>query len=88
MYKTVGMLRNILHFHQKATDAVTPSGDKKSKITWNDIRDNMGEANGVIHAVTSMKFLDPAQYDEAKMEGEFVAIQKRIDDRFAQLIDE
>jgi len=88
MYKTVGMLRNILHFHQKATDAVTPSGDKKSKITWNDIRDNMGEANGVIHAVTSMKFLDPAQLDETKMDSEFVAIQKRIDDRFAQLIDE
>ena len=88
MHKTVGMLKNILHFHQKATDAVTPSGDKKSKITWNDIRENMGEANGVIHAVTSMKFLDPNQLNKEAMEVEFNAIQKRIDDKFAQLIEE
>ncbi|XP_063720447.1 V-type proton ATPase catalytic subunit A-like [Symsagittifera roscoffensis] len=88
MHKTVGMLKNILHFHQRATDAVTPSGDKKSKITWNDIRDNMGEAGGVIHSVTSMKFLDPNELSREKMEVEFGGVQKRIDDRFAQLVDE
>jgi V-type H+-transporting ATPase subunit A len=89
VHKTVGMLKEILHFHQRATDAVSPTGgERKTKITWNDIRENMGEDKGVIHAVTSLKFLDPNLLTAEQMEVEFEALHKRIDERFAQLVDE
>ena len=73
--------------------SVASVGDKKSKITWNDIRDNMGEAGGVIHSVTSMKFLDPNELSREKMEASVLftipfiyILHERMSQGFSSLI--
>ncbi|CAD6998122.1 unnamed protein product [Ceratitis capitata] len=41
-YKTVGMLRNMLAFYELARHAVESTAQSDNKITWNTIRDAMG----------------------------------------------
>lgn len=59
-YKTVWMLRNFILFYDLAQKAVEKSGDVK--ITWNHIRQSMGDT---IYKITAMKFQDPADGEEA-----------------------
>jgi V-type H+-transporting ATPase subunit A len=57
-YKSVWMLRVIVHFYEKCLEAVEHSGDDH-KVTWNLIRAEMGGENQLIHRITSMKFYMP-----------------------------
>lgn len=61
-FKTVGMVRNIVHFYDLATHAVESTAQSDNRITWQIIRDNMSDT---IHALTSMKFKDPADGEES-----------------------
>lgn len=52
-YKTVGMLRNIIAFYDMSRHAVETTAQSENKITWNVIRDAMGN---IMYQLSSMKF--------------------------------
>lgn len=52
-YKTVGMLRNMIGFYDMARHAVETTAQSENKITWNVIRDSMGN---ILYQLSSMKF--------------------------------
>jgi V-type H+-transporting ATPase subunit A len=79
-YKTVGMLRNMMGFHEQATHAVEASS---GQLSWAKIRESMGD---VIYKLSSMKFEDPAQ-GEAAIQEKYSKLQKEIEDRFRALTD-
>jgi len=56
-YKSVLMLKNIIHFHEKSIEAVEQSSEEK-KVTYNLIKDNCAE---LMYKIVKMKFEDPAQ---------------------------
>ncbi len=47
------MLRNMITFYDLARHAVETTAQSEKKITWNDIRTNLGD---IIHQLSSMKF--------------------------------
>lgn len=47
------MLRNMIAFYDLARHAVETTAQSEKKITWNDIRTNLGE---ILHQLSSMKF--------------------------------
>ena len=47
------MLRNMIAFYDYARHAVETTAQSEKKITWNDIRTNMGD---LLHQLSSMKF--------------------------------
>nr|P48414.1 RecName: Full=V-type proton ATPase catalytic subunit A; Short=V-ATPase subunit A; AltName: Full=V-ATPase 69 kDa subunit; AltName: Full=Vacuolar proton pump subunit alpha [Cyanidium caldarium]AAA85820.1 V-ATPase A subunit [Cyanidium caldarium] len=55
-YKSVLMLRNMIHFYELANKAVEGSGEQH--LTLAQIKEQMGET---IYKISGMKFLDPAQ---------------------------
>jgi hypothetical protein len=47
------MLRNMISFYDLARHAVETTAQSEKKITWNDIRTNLGD---ILHQLSSMKF--------------------------------
>lgn len=83
-YKTVGMLRNMMAFHDHATHAVEVSGaGGAGSVTWTKIKESMGD---LMYKLTSMKFEDPAD-GEAVVKERYAKLNKEIEDRFRQLLD-
>lgn len=74
------MLRNMMYFHDQATHAVEVTS---SQITWNRIKDQMGD---ILYKLSSMKFEDPAD-GEAAVKDRYAKLNKDIEDRFRQLLD-
>merc|ERR1719238_429729 len=62
-YKTVGMLRNTVAFYDLARHSVESTSQSENKITWNVIREAMGN---ILYQLSSMKFKDPVKDGEAK----------------------
>ena len=63
--QSVGMMRNITTFHNLATQAVertASGGSEGKKITFNIIKQRLGN---LMYKVTSQKFEDPADGEEA-----------------------
>jgi len=60
-YKTVGMLRNMMLFHDEAQKAIE-SSDADQKLTWGYIRKELAD---LLHALSSMKFQEPSEGEEA-----------------------
>lgn len=81
-YKTVGMLKCIIHFHDAAQKAVESAGQEK-KMTWNYIKQ---ELNQLIYKVTSLKFEDPVD-GEAVLKSRFADLVALIDSSFRTLED-
>jgi len=81
-YKTVAMLRSIIHFHDSAQKAVESTGQEK-KITWSHIKQELGS---LIYKVTAMKFEDPAD-GEAALKARFAELEALIDSSFRTLED-
>ncbi|XP_024526644.1 V-type proton ATPase catalytic subunit A [Selaginella moellendorffii] len=62
-YKSVWMMRNIVHFCDLSTQAVEKAaGSKGQKITFNIIRQRLGD---IIYRLVSQKFEDPAEGESA-----------------------
>ncbi len=76
LYKTIAILRNMVLFHQAASHAV-----ETTPITWAKIRDLTGD---MMYRLTSMKFEDPAQGEEAIMK-KYSLITKDIEEKFRNL---
>ena len=72
--QSVAMLRNITSFHNLATQAVerTASGGTEGhKITFNVIKQRLGD---VLYKITSQKFEDPADGEEAVKYAHFLTL--------------
>ncbi len=62
-YKSAGMLRNIVRFHDLANAAVEKTANADgAKITYNVVRARMGD---LVYRIASQKFEDPATGEEA-----------------------
>ncbi|KAJ3079369.1 hypothetical protein HK102_003830 [Quaeritorhiza haematococci] len=79
-YKTVGMLRNMVSFHEHATHVVEASS---GQITWAKIREQLGD---LIYKISSMKFEDPADGEETVKE-RYAKLSKEMEERFRAMLD-
>jgi len=79
-YKTVGMLRNMIAFYEHATHTVEASS---GTITWAKMREDLGD---MMYKLTSMKFEDPADGEEAIKE-RYAKLSKEMEERFRALLD-
>jgi V-type H+-transporting ATPase subunit A len=83
-YKTVGMLRNIVAFYDMARHSVETTSQSENKITWNVIREAMGN---ILHQLSSMKFKDPVKDGEAKIRADFDELHENMQSAFRNLED-
>jgi len=79
-YKTVGMLRNMMLFHDEAQKAIE-SSDADNKLTWASIRKDMAD---LLHALSSMKFAEPSSGKDAVLAG-YAQLTEQIKKRFRSL---
>ena len=63
-YKSVGMLKNIIDFHTRATDLIekTSSNAGDGRVTFDMIKRRMG---GVIYKLASQKFIEVSDGEES-----------------------
>ena len=83
-YKTVGMLRNIVAFYDLARHSVESTSQSENKITWNVIREAMGN---IIYQLSSMKFKDPVKDGEAKIKADYEELHEAMTSAFRNLED-
>ncbi|CAF5051581.1 unnamed protein product, partial [Rotaria sp. Silwood1] len=81
-YKCVAMLRNIIAFYDLSRHAVETIAQSKKKITWNDIRTNLGD---ILHQLTWMKFKDPTKDTEEKIKYDFEELNERMQAAFSAM---
>ena len=79
-FKTVGMLRNMMFYHEQATHAIEGSS---GTLTWNKIRESTQDT---LYKLSSMKFEDPADGENVIKE-KFSRLHKEIEDKFRTLVD-
>lgn len=78
LYKTIGMLRNIVLFYESAVKTVESSS---GSITWAKIREITGD---MMHRLTLQKFEDPQQGEAMIME-KFGKLSKDIEEKFRNM---
>ena len=83
-YKTSGMLKNLITFYELARHAVESTAQSDNKITWNIIRDALGD---VMYQMSSTKFLDPVKDGETKIRKVFDDLQETMQQAFRNLED-
>jgi len=83
-YKTVGMLRNIVAFYDLARHSVESTSQSENKITWNVIREAMGN---ILYQLSSMKFKDPVKDGEAKIKADYEELSESMQSAFRNLED-
>jgi len=83
-YKTVGMLRNIVAFYDLARHSVETTSQSENKITWNVIREAMGN---ILYQLSSMKFKDPVKDGEAKIKADYEELNEAMQTAFRNLED-
>jgi V-type H+-transporting ATPase subunit A len=83
-YKTVGMLKNMIAFYDLARHAVEATAQSDNKVTWNIIRDHMGD---LMYELSSMKFKDPLKDGEEKIKKDYEDLYERLQTSFRNLED-
>jgi len=83
-YKTVGMLKNMISFYDLARHAVESTSQTDNKVTWNTIRDHMGD---LMYQLSSMKFKDPVKDGEEKIKKEYDELLEQMQTSFRNLED-
>jgi len=82
-WKSVLMLRNIVHFHDLANAAVSSSANAEVRITFNLIKEHCGD---LLYRLTAMKFQEPSEGQEKltahadKLRDEFTAAFREMED--------
>lgn len=61
-YKSVLMLRNIVHFYTLANTVIEATATAESKVSFGLIKEHMGD---LLYKVSSMKFIEPSEGEEA-----------------------
>merc|ERR1712212_1475993 len=83
-YKTVGMLKNMISFYDLALYAVESTTQSENKITWNVIKEAMGN---ILYQLSSMKFKDPKIDGEAKIKEDYEKLNEDMQTAFRNLDD-
>ncbi|OAF71582.1 hypothetical protein A3Q56_00642 [Intoshia linei] len=83
-YKAVGMLKNIISFHEMATNAIKSCANTDNKITWAILYDSL---SGIINRISSMKFMEPTLGKKAILD-EYDEIYNDMVKEFNVLCDE
>lgn len=60
-YKSVFMLRNIVHFYTLSNTVIEATATSENKVTFNLIKDQMNE---LLYKLSSMKFMEPSDGEE------------------------
>eukprot|EP00127_Corallochytrium_limacisporum_P006300 Clim_evm11s225 gene=Clim_evmTU11s225 len=81
LYKTTWMMRNIALFHEKALQVIESTAHQDTKITWNVIKENLGD---LIYELVSMKFEEPSDGKEALIK-KYKALNEKVSASFRQL---
>ncbi len=81
-YKTVWILRNMILFYNLSQKAVEKTSDD-TKITWNTIRQSMGD---IIYKISSMKFQDPHDGQDSVISS-YKELNEEIQQAFRNLED-
>jgi len=81
-YKSVYMMKNIIHFHSKCIEAVEQSNDDR-RVTYNHIKDNLGD---LIYKIVRQKFEEPDQGEEV-VKAKFAELHDEITSSLANLVD-
>lgn len=82
-YKSVLMLRNIVHFYTLANTSIESTATSENKVTFGLIKDHMNE---LMYRLSSMKFIEPSDGEEAvtasvdKLRDELTAAFRDIED--------
>jgi V-type H+-transporting ATPase subunit A len=86
-YKSVGMLRNIMAFHEAANAAIertASGGGDAGRVTFSVIKSRLGD---VLYKLSSQKFEDPSDGEEA-LKSRLLALHDEVKERFRALEDE
>jgi len=83
-YKSVGMMRNMITFYELARHAVEATSHSDNKVTWNVIREHMGD---MLYQLSSMKFKDPYKDGEAKIKADFEELHEKMHHEFRNMED-
>ena len=83
-YKTVGMLKNMISFYDLARHSVESTAQSDNKVTWNIIRDHMGD---LMYQLSSMKFKDPVKDGEEKIKKDYDELLEQLQTAFRNLED-
>merc|ERR1712071_696479 len=84
LYKTVGMLKNIVAFYDLARHSVESTAQSDHKITWNIIRESMSQT---MYQLASMKFKDPVKDGEEKIKADYEELLENMQAAFRALED-
>uniref|UniRef100_A0A7E4VK98 H(+)-transporting two-sector ATPase n=1 Tax=Panagrellus redivivus TaxID=6233 RepID=A0A7E4VK98_PANRE len=83
-YKTVGMLKNMIAFYDFAKHSIEATAQSDNKVTWNIIRDHMGD---LIYQLSAMKFKDPEKDGEEKIKKDYDELYEQLQTSFRNLED-
>lgn len=74
----------MIGLYDMSRHAVESTAQSDNKITWNVIRDAMGN---ILYQLSSMKFKDPVKDGEAKIKQDFDQLYEDIQQAFRNLED-
>merc|ERR1711892_709215 len=83
-YKTVGMMKNMIHFYDLARHAVDSTSESDAKVTWVVIKEACGDQ---LYKLSSMKFKDPVDDGEVNIKADFEKLNEDLTQKFQTLTD-
>jgi V-type H+-transporting ATPase subunit A len=83
-YKTVGMMKNMIHFYDLARHAVDTTSESDKKVTWNVIKEACGD---LLYQLSSMKFIDPVDDGEVSIKADFEKLNDELTQKFQTMAD-
>lgn len=82
-YKSVGMLRNIIHFYTLSNNSIESTSTSENKVTFGLIKESMSE---LLYKLSSLKFLEPSDGEEA-MKSKMDALRDELTAAFRDVED-
>jgi len=83
-YKTVGMMKNMIHFYDLSRNAVDSTSENDNKVTWNVIKEGCGD---LLYQLSSMKFKDPNDESETSIKADYEKLNEELSQKFQSIID-
>ncbi|VUZ41594.1 unnamed protein product [Hymenolepis diminuta] len=86
-YKSVGMMRNIVHFYDLALKTISDSANNQNsnrRVTWTVIREAM---SSTLYKISSMKFKNPRVDGQEKILADYEELHEEITAGFRNLED-
>eukprot|EP01090_Pellita_catalonica_P011289 TRINITY_DN2286_c0_g1_i1.p1 TRINITY_DN2286_c0_g1~~TRINITY_DN2286_c0_g1_i1.p1 ORF type:complete len:618 (+),score=115.39 TRINITY_DN2286_c0_g1_i1:89-1942(+) len=81
-FKTVLMLKNILHFHDMAQDIIAKSANDENKINFFTVKQAMKD---VLYHMSETKKLVPSDHSEDELKAKFKEVYDEVTQAFRQL---